>query len=163
MTAVECAGDRSTKLSPPPPLQPPASAGRPAQSAKTGGFPSRVSLGVHSNHDKQDLGGLTASICRPSKAEKKPQKCKTPSLCQMWFLNTGAQQADSQISKAPESRRVVEVPLTMPKVRCTYIFVETVNLTPVLQTTLVEEMSRSRSGFGTAFDTAIMLQRPCPT
>lgn len=79
-----------------------------------GGFPCRASLGVHSNK-QQDLGGLAASICRPSKAEKKPQKYKTPSLCQMWFLNTGAQQADWQIRKPPDSRRVVQVSVVMPK------------------------------------------------
>lgn len=43
-------------------------------SKSQGGFPSRASLGVHSNDDKQDLGGLVASICRPTKAVKKPQE-----------------------------------------------------------------------------------------
>lgn len=114
VAVVERAGDRSTV--PSPPSQPSSICWMTCTISKSqGGFPSRASLRVHSNDNKQDLGGLTASICRPSKAEKKPQKCKTPSLSQMWFLNTGAQQADSQISKAPESRRAVEVPLIMSK------------------------------------------------
>lgn len=58
---------------------------------KQGGFPSRASLGAHSNDNMQDLVGLSASIHRHTRAEKKPQKSETPSLCEMWLhLNTEA-------------------------------------------------------------------------
>jgi len=77
-------------------------------------------------------------------------------------LNTEAWQAHWRISKASENSRAVEVPLIMTKER---LGIPTSSWNPSthpqsLRTSLVETMSKSRSGLGTALDVAIKLGDP---
>lgn len=93
MAAVDYAGD-SRRPTSSPPSQPPASAGRPAQSAQAGAVSFQSFLGSPRRRRRAGFG-WARSQCPQTRAEKKPQKSKTPSLCEMRLqVNTEAWQAD---------------------------------------------------------------------
>lgn len=81
MAVVNHTEDPSATPTPSPPSQPPAFAGRPAQSAEAGGgflpgLPWEPTA-------MQDFNGLAASLHRHTRAEKESQKSKMSSLCEM--------------------------------------------------------------------------------